>query len=239
MTDKWISRLAPLATGLLSACSTTGNPYAAQGPWGPAAVQRAHPQHPSPWSGGNPASFNELFNGPLPGAAPLGDVEPNVPSPGRLARSETELPFDPLPEDYEAPHDAAPVEGAPLDSPLPDLGVAQDVPPPSREAALPPATEPGMSAPKRASSYAGNWKATDKKGTSCRIQLSSVPSLDLYKASTSGCANDSLKAVNAWSFRENNVILYSKGNVVARLSGLEASLSGSFNGSDGSLTMTR
>lgn len=240
MTIKWIVRLAPVAAvSLLSACSTTGSPYT-QGPWGPSPVQRAHSQHSAPWRGRNPAAFADLVNEPAPNAVFAGDVEPRVPSPGRLARSDAELPFDPLPHDYEMrPSDPAPVDGAPLDGLLQGPEVAEDMPAPSREAALP-STDPAVvSAPTRVSSYAGNWKAMDDKGASCRVQLSSVPALDLYKASASGCANESLKGVNAWSFRENTVMLYSRGEVVARLSGLEASLSGSFSRSEDALRMTR
>jgi hypothetical protein len=118
--------------------------------------------------------------------------------------------------------------------------MSHDMPAPSREAALPPAVSAGViSPPTRAASFTGTWKATDENGASCRIQLSSVPSLDLYKATTSGCMNDSLKGVNAWRFTQDMVVLYSRGKVVARLSGLEASLSGSFSGSEGPLKMTR
>ncbi len=102
------------------------------------------------------------------------------------------------------------------------------------------ASPPGVfQKPRRASSYAGQWKAVDAKGTSCKIQLASVPVLDLYKASTTGCSDEGLRSVNAWSLREDHVILFSRGNAIARLSGEEASLSGTLSASGGSLKMVR
>ncbi|MBD2745539.1 AprI/Inh family metalloprotease inhibitor [Microvirga sp. BT688] len=101
------------------------------------------------------------------------------------------------------------------------------------------ASAPGVfTPPQRPSSYAGMWKAS-VGSASCRIQLSSVPSLDLYKASVQACSNNALKTVNGWSIRDNQVILFSRGQVVARLSGAEAALSGRLNDSEAALTMTR
>jgi hypothetical protein len=47
------------------------------------------------------------------------------------------------------------------------------------------------------------------------VTLSSVPTLDLYKASTSGCQTRELKAVNAWELRGEEVYLYEPGGGVA------------------------
>jgi hypothetical protein len=47
------------------------------------------------------------------------------------------------------------------------------------------------------------------------VQLSSSPSLDLYKASASGCANKDLARVSAWDFRDGEVYLYQPGGAVA------------------------
>ncbi|MBM6580021.1 AprI/Inh family metalloprotease inhibitor [Microvirga sp. BT689] len=101
------------------------------------------------------------------------------------------------------------------------------------------ANAPGVfTPPQRASSYAGAWKA-NTGSSSCRIQLSSVPSLDLYKASAQGCSDTALKTVNGWSFRDEQVVLFSRGQVIARLSGAEAALAGTLSGSKADLTMTR
>lgn len=87
----------------------------------------------------------------------------------------------------------------------------------------------------------GNWTAREATGTSCRIQLSSSPSLDLYRANASGCANRDLQKVNAWDYRDGEVYLYqSGGSVVARL---RASDGGAMNGavtkSGAALSMSR
>jgi hypothetical protein len=60
----------------------------------------------------------------------------------------------------------------------------------------------------------GAWTAREAAG-SCRVQLSSSPALDLYRASTSGCANRDLGRVNAWDFRDGEVYLYQPGGAVA------------------------
>ena len=60
----------------------------------------------------------------------------------------------------------------------------------------------------------GNWSA-QTSGGSCRIQLSSSPSLDLYRASASGCSNQDLSKVNAWDYRDGEVYLYQTGGAVA------------------------
>jgi hypothetical protein len=109
-------------------------------------------------------------------------------------------------------------------------------PPAPPESAAPPGV---FSAPKRASSYAGTWKATDSKGASCVIHLSNVSSLDLYKASVSKCANTALNNVNSWSFTDNRIVLFSKGKMIAHLTGPEASLNGTIDALGTAITMTR
>ncbi len=64
----------------------------------------------------------------------------------------------------------------------------------------------------------GNWTAQEATGGSCKVQLSSSPSLDLYRATASGCSNRDLQQVNAWDYRDGEVYLYQRGgSVVARL----------------------
>ncbi|HJW80029.1 MAG TPA: AprI/Inh family metalloprotease inhibitor, partial [Beijerinckiaceae bacterium] len=94
---------------------------------------------------------------------------------------------------------------------------------------LPPATAqlPQMAsiAPSR-SSVVGSWNAREASG-SCRVQLSSAPALDLYRASASGCANRDLARVSAWDFRDGEVYLYQPGGAVAaRLRPAAGSLDG-------------
>ncbi|WP_439496382.1 AprI/Inh family metalloprotease inhibitor [Bosea sp. (in: a-proteobacteria)] len=77
-------------------------------------------------------------------------------------------------------------------------------------------------------SVVGNWTAREATGGSCRVQLSSAPSLDLYRANAAGCSNRDLQKVNAWDYRDGEVYLYqSGGSVVARL---RASDGGGMNG---------
>jgi hypothetical protein len=67
-------------------------------------------------------------------------------------------------------------------------------------------------------SVVGNWTAREATGSSCRVQLSSSPALDLYRATAAGCANRDLQRVTAWDYRDGEVYLYQQGGtVVARL----------------------
>ena len=47
------------------------------------------------------------------------------------------------------------------------------------------------------------------------MQLSSAPTLDLYRASSSGCANRDLQKITAWDYRDGEVYLYQQGGTVA------------------------
>lgn len=152
------------------------------------------------------------------------------------------LPEDPQPS-FSALHHAEPPQApAPQALALQEQGLTVANPPaPVPGPALPAAESPPgvFSAPKRVSSYAGTWKATDGKGGSCTIHLSSVTSLDLYKASASKCANENLRQVNTWSFGQDRIVLFSRGKEIARLTGSEASLNGTVSGSDLPLKMMR
>lgn len=86
----------------------------------------------------------------------------------------------------------------------------------------------------------GNWTVRDAAGSSCRIQLSSSPALDLYRASASGCSNQDLSKVNAWDYRNGEVYLYQTGgSVAARLRGSSSSLSGVLAKSGAPLSLSR
>ncbi|KRE09756.1 hypothetical protein ASE63_04315 [Bosea sp. Root381] len=87
----------------------------------------------------------------------------------------------------------------------------------------------------------GSWTAREATGGSCRVQLSSSPALDLYRANASGCSNRDLQKVTAWDYRNGEVYLYQQGGtVVARL---RASSGGSMDGavtkSGAALSMSR
>ena len=86
----------------------------------------------------------------------------------------------------------------------------------------------------------GGWTARDASGGTCRIQLSSSPALDLYRASASGCSNQDLSRINAWDYRDGEVYLYQTGGAVAaRLRGSSSSLSGALLKSGAPLSMGR
>lgn len=87
----------------------------------------------------------------------------------------------------------------------------------------------------------GNWTAKEATGSSCRVQLSSAPSLDLYRANAAGCANRDLQKVNAWDYRDGEVYLYQQGGgVVARLRASDGSaMNGAVTKSGASLSLNR
>ena len=155
----------------------------------------------------------------------------------------------------EAPPVAAVPSGPIEASPLPPVAGAPDAPNLSEPsmggtdiAGLPPAPPPPtigtpapMAAPAPASRTAmvGNWSARTSGG-SCRVQLSSSPALDLYRASASGCSNQDLSKVNAWDYRDGEVYLYQTGGAVtARLRGSSSSLNGVLAKSGAPLSLTR
>ena len=102
-----------------------------------------------------------------------------------------------------------------------------------------PAATPRPSASR--DSVVGGWTAREATGGTCRVQLSSSPTLDLYRASSSGCANKDLQKISAWDFRDGEVYLYQQGGTVAarlRSSGSGA-LDGAVTKSGASLSMNR
>lgn len=102
------------------------------------------------------------------------------------------------------------------------------------------ATSPAAVSGASRSSTVGGWTATDAAGSSCRINLSSAPALDLYRASASGCGNKDLARVTAWDFKDGEVYLYQPGGAVAaRLRGAGGSLSGVLAKSGAPLTLAR
>jgi hypothetical protein len=157
----------------------------------------------------------------------------------------------PMPEPVE------PVPSGPVISePLPPLGgqgpydtqnpYGSGVTDPSMEtdiAAYPPqsqpVTPPPTPRPSGRSSLVGGWSA-QVAGASCRVQLSSTPALDLYRASTSGCSNQDLSRVSAWDYRDGEVYLYqSGGTVAARLRASGGTMSGVLAKSGAPLTLAR
>lgn len=158
--------------------------------------------------------------------------------------------------DFEAPVAAIPsgtVTASPL-APPPGVAASPDAPPPGPVAALnpsatapavvaepvtPPPPPPPVVTTGRAA-VVGGWDARDATGATCRVNLSSTPSLDLYKANTSGCQNKELGKVSAWDFRDGEVYLYQPGGTVAaRLRQGGAGLDGALTKSGASLALNR
>jgi hypothetical protein len=140
---------------------------------------------------------------------------------------------------------SGPVTSSPLPpidgQPLPPVAGAPGSPSGTDVAGLPPAAAPAP-APAATSRTAmvGNWTARDASGGTCRVQLSSTPALDLYRASASGCSNQDLSRVNAWDYRDGEVYLYQTGgSVAARLRGSSGSLNGVLAKSGAPLSMGR
>ncbi|MGL4634666.1 MAG: AprI/Inh family metalloprotease inhibitor [Beijerinckiaceae bacterium] len=147
--------------------------------------------------------------------------------------------------------------GVPSSSGLPPIGSSVPIDPEPyrpqpRLLTLPPVAEPQQSAPQpqpqvasrpepvpQASSGApsrtsvtGNWTAREAAGGTCKMLLSGAPTLDLYKASTSGCQSRELQRVSAWELRGDEIYLYEPGGGVA------ARLKQSGRGFDGSAAKT-
>ncbi|MFN3688307.1 AprI/Inh family metalloprotease inhibitor [Salinarimonas sp.] len=94
--------------------------------------------------------------------------------------------------------------------------IISDVPTSPQVAALPQQPAPAAT-PSRLTrtSFVGTWRVSEPGGTTCRVTLSSTPSLDLYRASTSGCQNEDMSRVSAWDLRNDEVFLYRQGGAVA------------------------
>ena len=85
----------------------------------------------------------------------------------------------------------------------------------------------------------GRWKAQDASGN-CRINLTSSPTLDFYKAGTSGCQNQDLAKVSSWEYRNGEVYLYqSGGTVAARLKAGTQQMDGVLQSSGAAVTLTK
>lgn len=93
--------------------------------------------------------------------------------------------------------------------------------------------------PASRSAAVGSWTAREASGT-CKVNLSSTPSLDLYRASAGGCANKELSRVTSWDFRDGEVYLFQPGGAVAaRLRPGGGGMNGVLSKSGAPLTLTR
>lgn len=218
-------------TSLLVGCNTRDGLYS-QGPWGSAESHRNYPQYTSPWNRSYPNSNLAVVldaNYPMDVAVSQRDLKPLIETES-YSRAATE-PDDSQPKQSASIPPSISVSAPALKSPQSQA---------KNQVSAPSESPPGIfSAPRRASSYSGRWTAKDHKGRSCFIALSSVASLDLYKASTSKCASEPLKEINSWNFSEDRVVLYSRGVEIATLKGSEANLKGLLSEMGTALEMSR
>jgi hypothetical protein len=179
-------------------------------------------------------------------SARFGPTAGGPPGPSRVA-SAPPLDAEPLPPTTSSPSVIAsplpPVPGTgPAPEPLPGEpsapGNIATLGPPSGVQTLGTPASPAAP-PASRSSATGNWTAREASGGACRMTLSSSPSLDLYKASSSGCANKDLQSVNAWEFRDGEIYLYARGGVVARLRDSGGSFNGALAKSGAPVSLTR
>ncbi|MGP9820896.1 AprI/Inh family metalloprotease inhibitor [Salinarimonas sp. NSM] len=116
--------------------------------------------------------------------------------------------------------------------------IVSDVPTSPQVAAIP---APTQAAPRASrTTFVGTWRASEPGGGSCRVTLSSTPSLDLYRASSSGCQNEDLSRVSAWDLRGDQVYLYRQGGAVAaRLGASPGAMSGALSRSGAPVALSR
>ncbi|MCB5177749.1 AprI/Inh family metalloprotease inhibitor [Microvirga lenta] len=214
----------------LAACNNVGTAYR-PGPWGQARhLDPATPVYSGPWLPPRYQPVDELYYPPPPAAPavavhaepmePIGSwAERNDPPPvveqDGLAAQTTEMLHSPSAgASYEV------------------NGIVSKDPP------VQPSLNIAPSPAKKTKPRTGSW-IMEAGGSSCRLQLSSTPALDLYKASTDRCASKSLQNVNAWSARDGEIVLYSHGTVVAQLKGNDTSYFGTLESSGAAIKLTR
>lgn len=171
------------------------------------ALPRSSPQPEVVYNAPEPDDAIVYAPGPADGAVIASPLPP--PSGGlQGGASGVDPAFRPSLSDIVEP------QGTGIADPLPDPGL-QNRELASRGPTSPQTLGASPSPGTSRTSLVGGWTARDGTGASCRVQLSSTPALDLYRASASGCANRDLSAITAWDFRDGEVYLYQRGGAVA------------------------
>lgn len=241
MTDKTATMAMTLKAAtllpLLALTACAGSQRFTGGPAQQAYGQPSLP--PAPPISSAPVTSEPL---PPPGGYPAGAYPSGgYPSGGYPAASAQPGALPPPGDPYYSPN----APGMPQDTPPPAGGQYGEAPGlrggGSQTANLDPgagSSRPGVSS---RDGVVGNWTAREATGGSCRVQLSSSPALDLYRASASGCSNRDLQKVNAWDYRNGEVYLYQQGGaVVARLrASSRGSMDGAVTKSGAALSMSR
>ncbi|MGL5117223.1 MAG: AprI/Inh family metalloprotease inhibitor [Beijerinckiaceae bacterium] len=181
---------------------------------------------PAPSSSVTAQPLPPVSSQPLP---PPGGVSSGLPPVGSSVPIESPPPVADL--DIDAP--------PPSDRPRPRVGEPQ--PPPPQVAARPEPQPPSQPAgPPTRTAVTGNWTARDAAGGACRVTLSGTPTLDLYKASSSGCQTRELQRVSAWELRGDEVYLYETGGAIAaRLRKSGAGFGGAMTKSGAPVTLSK
>ena len=164
--------------------------------------------------------------------ARLGGVAPaGIPGPGATYNEPILEEIPPAPSGAVTSEPLAPLPGTgPVLVETPTIP-APDLYQPQRAA---------VTAPSGRSAMVGGWTAREATGTTCRVQLSSSPALDLYRASATGCANKDLARITAWDYRDGEVYLYQSGGAVAaRLNSSGSGMAGALAKSGAPLTLSR
>jgi hypothetical protein len=224
MTERLIVTFA--AALLLAGCQGSGrfSDFGGSRPPVAASAARPAPLSPAPTAPVQSAPLPPISSGPPPspglpapapapsagGLPPIGSSVP-IDDPGQRPPRVREVPIDPAePEPERPPQTAARPE-------------------PARQ-----------SGPPTRTSVTGNWTAREAAGGTCRVTLSSSPTLDLYRASTSGCQSRELKGVNAWELRGDEVYLYETGGgVAARLKSSGGRFEGSASRTGAPITLSK
>jgi Protease inhibitor Inh len=192
----------------------------------PAPRPVAQPVRPAPLT---PAPMSPVQSAPLPpvSSQPLPPPGSGLPPIGSSVPIET-------PDGGQPRVAARPVQ--PID-PQPQ---AEPPPRPPQVAARPEPAAPQASGPPTRTAVTGNWTAREAAGGSCRVTLSSAPTLDLYKANSSGCQSRELQRVNAWELRGDEVYLYEPGGgVAARLKQAGRNFEGSVSRTGAPVTLSK
>jgi hypothetical protein len=228
--------LLPLV--LLTACAGSQR-FGGYGSGSGQAVARA-PVYGEPIQSAPPVQSAPITSEPLPPPGGYPSAPPQsggypaggpAPGPGGMPPQN-----DPFFDPQAAQPGQQPPAQRPLDSAPPNNQVANANP-----GGAPSGASTRAGAVSSANSVVGSWTAQEATGSSCRMQLSSTPSLEIYRASTTGCSNRDLQQVNAWDYRDGEVYLYQRGGtVVARLRvGSAGTMNGAITKSGAGLSMNR
>lgn len=215
---------AVLIAPVLAACETSSRLSPFENPFGGSDRTSQRPSQPSGPPRIDTAPSVAVQTAPLPPPVARQDL---APPPGV---SQQQVPIDP----QSGLGGVTPGSAASGTTPVSPQQTAKTEPPkPAQQD-----DEPVQKATQ--SSVTGNWSAREATGGSCRVTLSSSPKLDLYNASTSGCASKDLQRVTAWELRGEEVYLYEPGGAVAaRLKAGGRSMSGALAKTGAPVTLSK